>query len=336
MLKKIFSLLLILAICFSFSSCGKKQSNFSKTIFNYFDTVTTVSGYFDSQEEFNKCFEKIENKLEFYHKLFDIYNSYDGINNIKSINENSGVTPVVVDEKIIELLLFSKDMYNKTAHTVNVCAGPIISLWKNSLEKGKLPMQRDINKTKELIDFNNLLINDEDNTVYLKKKGCSIDVGAVAKGFVCEDIKEFLNSVGFKKGIINIGGNVLIVGEKGEKESFKVGIKNPFGSGNLYNVLVNDKSVVTSGDYERFYEIDGKRYNHIINTNTLSPSSLNKSVTIICNNSALADALSTALFIMDYTEGIKLIDSIENCEALIIDEKGAEYFSSNFEKYLQK
>ncbi|MBQ5590592.1 MAG: FAD:protein FMN transferase [Clostridia bacterium] len=197
-------------------------------------------------------------------------------------------------------------------------------------------MQRDINKTKELIDFNNLLINDEDNTVYLKKKGCSIDVGAVAKGFVCEDIKEFLNSVGFKKGIINIGGNVLIVGEKGEKESFKVGIKNPFGSGNLYNVLVNDKSVVTSGDYERFYEIDGKRYNHIINTNTLSPSSLNKSVTIICNNSALADALSTALFIMDYTEGIKLIDSIENCEALIIDEKGAEYFSSNFEKYLQK
>lgn len=323
-------------MCFSLNSCsGKKR--YSSTFLDYFDTVTTVTGYFDSSEEFDLCLEKIKSFLNTYHKMFDIYNNYGKMNNIKTINDNAGIKPVKVSQEIIELLEFSVYAYDLTGETVDVCAGSLIKLWKEALENKEIPGIREIEKASKNISIDNLIVDKKNQTVYLSKKGSSIDVGAVAKGFVCEKVKEYAKTIGFDNGIINLGGNVLTIGLKDENKKFSVGIVNPEDtSKNIFTVGVADESVVTSGDYERYYEVDGVRFNHIINPKTLKPADNNKAVTIISKDASLADALSTALFIMSGEDGLKLVNEIENCEALIIDNNGAKHFSKGFKEYIQK
>lgn len=334
MIKKTLSVLLIACFVVFLPSCENKKEKFSKTVIDYFDTVTTVSGYFYNEEEFNACFEKINKKLNYYNRLFDIYKNYD-INNIKTINDNAGIKPIKVDNDIIRLLSFGKKAYALTDGSVNICFGSVTKIWHNYREKGKaLPTKKELNYANKFTSIDNLIINKKKSTVFLKKRGCSLDVGAIAKGFVCDELKQLAIENSLENGIINLGGNVTVIGKKDNKP-FAVGIKNPDDTTkNVHILKIQNKSVVTSGDYERFYEINGKKYCHIISPNTLFSAENNKSVTIVCDNSALADALSTALFIMDYSKGLQLINSIENCEALIIDKNSKSHFSSRFKGLL--
>lgn len=322
-------------MCVSISSCGGVK-RYSSTFLDYFDTVTTVTGYFDSREEFDTCLENIKGFLESYHKMFDIYDNYSKINNIKTINDNAGIKPVKVESEIIELLEFSIETYNLTDGMVNVCAGPVIKLWKEALKNKEIPDVSEIKKASKYISIDNLIVDKENRTVYLSKKQCSIDVGAVAKGFVCEKFQSYAKTIGFENGILNLGGNVLTIGLKENSEKFSVGIVNPEDtSKNLLTVSVSGESVVTSGDYERYYEVDGLRFNHIINPKLLKPADNNKAVTIISDNASLADALSTSLFIMSDKDGLELVNNLENCEALVIDSNGDKHFSNGFKKYIQ-
>ena len=240
-------------MCILLNSCGGVK-RYSSTFIDYFDTVTTVTGYFNSSEEFDVCLEKVKKFLENYHKMFDIYNNYDKMNNIKTINDNAGVKPVKVNSEIIELLDFSIYAYDLTDGMVNVCAGPLIKQWKGALENKKIPSAKEIENASKCISIDNLVIDKENQTVYLSKKQCSIDVGAVGKGFVCEKLKQYAKTIGFENGIINLGGNVMTLGTKEKKEKFSVGVVNPEDtSKNLFTVGVSDESVVTSGDYERYY-----------------------------------------------------------------------------------
>ncbi|MEE1003499.1 MAG: FAD:protein FMN transferase [Acutalibacteraceae bacterium] len=336
MIKKIVSCILLLSIALLATSCNFEIQNYSETTFEYFDTVTTVSGYFKSEAEFQKCYNIIEKDLENYHKLFDIYNNYDKMNNIKTINDNAGKSAVEVDENIIKLLQFGKQAYRFTNGNVNICMGSVLKLWSNAQKTKILPNSKSLNKAKKYISIDNLVIDSENNTVFLKNKNCSLDVGAIAKGFVCEQLKTELSKIGFENGIINIGGNVMTVGKKAGEKEFSVGIKDPDSlEENIYIASVSNLSVVTSGDYERNFEIDGKKYNHIISPKTLAPAKNNKSASVICENAAVADALSTALFISDYREGLNLINSFENCEALIIDKNSNTHFSKGFNKFIK-
>ncbi len=336
MLKRCICIILAVLICIFSSGCNGVKK-YSSTSIDYFDTVTTVSGYFNSSAEFESCLEKTKVFLEKYHKMFDIYDNYSKINNIKTINDNAGIKPVKVESEIIELLEFSIETYNLTDGMVNVCAGSVIKLWKDALKNKEIPDASEIKKASKHISIDNLIIDKENMTVYLSKKQCSIDVGAVAKGFVCEKFQSYAKTIGFENGILNLGGNVLTIGLKEKSEKFSVGIVNPEDtSKNLFTVSVSGESVVTSGDYERYYEVDGMRFNHIINPKLLEPADNNKSVSIISKNASLADALSTALFIMPYQDGLKLVNEIENCEALIIDTHGEQHFSNEFKKYIRK
>ena len=336
MFKRFLGFILAVVICISVCSCSGKK-NYSKTFLDCFDTAITVSGYCNNEQEFENYSSKIKKFLENYHKMFDIYNNYDKMNNIKIINDNAGVKPVKVSREIIDLLEFSVDIYKLTDGMVNICAGSLINLWKTSLENGEVPLVKKIVAAKETISIDNLVINKEKSTVFIKKKQCKIDVGAVAKGFVGEKVKSYAKSIGFDSGIINLGGNVVTIGLKPNGNKFSVGIANPSKTTqNLFTVDVSDESVVTSGDYERFYMVDGERYNHIINAKLGIPAGENKSATIISKDCALADALSTALFIMNYNDGMNLINSLENCEAVVVDASGKHHFSSGFKKYLEK
>ncbi len=335
MFKRLTSLTLILAVLVLSVSCSVSQKEFSKSTFSYFDTVTIISGYFDSQKEFDECYEKIENELERYHKLLDAYNNYDGINNIKTINDNSGKKEILVDQEIVELLDFCVKTYYSTDGALNVCLAPVTQIWKQSIAEEKLPEEARLTQAKQHISIENLVVDKQNSTVFLKTKYAKIDVGSVAKGFVCEKLKQKLVAFGFVSGIINLGGNVMSVGNKPDGSDFVVGIENPKDlSEYLYKVSVKDKCVVTSGDYQRYFIHDSIKYHHIISPKTCYPVDTKTSVTVVSNNCLIADAYSTALFVMNLEDALEFVSTVTNTEVLIVDSEYKQHFSKGFKKFL--
>lgn len=312
--------------------------------FDYFDTITSFTVYAESEEQFQEYAETFRSELENYHKLFDIYNSYEGVNNIKTINDNAGIIPVKVDEEIINLLEFAKDQYEATDGRMNVAMGSVLSIWHdyrehadNTPAAARVPDMAELEKAADHTDMDQVVIDEQAMTVYLEDALLRLDVGAVAKGYSTWRISEKLREQGVKSALLSVGGNVQCIGAKGDGKPWRVGIQNPDISSPqsyLHVVGMQDLALVTSGTYQRFYEVDGVRYHHIINPDTLMPWREYDSVTILCADGGAADALSTAVFNMPIEQGMALIEGLEGTEALWIYPDGREEMSSGFEKYL--
>ncbi len=342
--KKLFSI--ILSLLFLFSCCGCAAQNgkrkFTKSFLDLFDTASSVSAYDTSEKSFEEHYRIFYKELETYARLYDIYNDYDGLANLKYVNENAALSPVKVDEKLMDLLLFGKEAYEISNGKVNICLGSVLSVWHSERENGinnpqsaKLPDMDLLKEKAEHADINNLVLNRENMTVYFKDPEMTVDVGAIAKGYAAERICEYIEQNGiWGSAVISLGGNVKTLGFKDGKSSpFVIGIDNPKNTEN-YLAKVNaydGESVVTSGDYQRYYTVDGVDYCHIIDPETLMPAQRFSSVTVICGNSSYADMLSTALFNMSREQGAKLIENLDNTEALWADKNGNIYYSSGFE-----
>lgn len=304
-MKKILSGFLVLVIMITLSACSRdKEEKFSNSFFA-FDTYIQLDGYTNTKEEFDKYYEQAQSEFKKYHELFDAYNNYPKINNIKTINDNAGKKPVKIDAQIYEVLKRSKEEYNKLYKKNNILLAPIIQEYKKVTEdynNGKKVSHPDMNKLKKInkctsMSYLELLDNNE---VYLTKSCAMLDVGSVAKGYTTDLVAQDLEKAGLKSGILNAGGNVAVIGEKPGGKPFKVGIADPFASSD-YVAIVDAKStnVVTSGDYQRYYEIDGVKYNHIIDPDTLRPADKYLSVSIVIKDGFLADYLTTELFMLD-------------------------------------
>jgi len=340
----------MIALVFNLSACEKgdknEQTRYESQFLSLFDTVTSIVGYADTEEKFTEYSQLIYDDLKEYHELYDIYNNYDGINNIKTINDNAGIKAVKVDKKIIDLLIFAKNEYIETKGKTNVALGAVLSIWHDYRTEGiedpenaKLPPIDVLKDASEHVDINNLVIDEINSTVYLSDSKMRLDVGAIAKGYATEQVSILAKENGFVSGIISVGGNVRGIGNKADNnEQWSVGIQNPNKESEnkvLKLVYLSDKSLVTSGNYERYYTVNGKRYNHIINQDTLLPSEYFASVSIICDDSGKADALSTAVFCMPFEQGIKFINSMPNTEAMWIFNDGEIKYSENFEKLIK-
>lgn len=339
MIKRVISLFLIISFVLFSASCENKNDKLlTKTYYQYFDTVTTVKIY-NSNKDFNKICNSFEsNVLKKYNQLFDIYKTYKGISNIKTINDNAGIKKIKIDSELTDFLLCCKKMYQKTNGNVNVCLGPVLKIWHKFRNEGKkVPSLNDLKNANRYSSIENLKVNKEKNTAYLAKKGCSIDVGAIAKGYVADKIYSFLLSKIVKNAIVDFGGNIITVGKRTNGENFSVGITNPDNkSENTVTLKCKNGLIIsTSGDYERFYEVNGKKYSHIISPKTLFPTEKNKSVTVISKSGYLADTLSTALFILNYKEGLELVNKYNDCYALIIDSSTKLHYSNGFKKFLK-
>ena len=333
----------------SLSACSskKEETRYQAQFLELFNTVTQIIGYAETKEDFSAFAELIYDELNEYHKLYDIYNTYDGINNLKTINDNAGISPVKVDQKIIDLLLFCKDAYNLTSGKVNVALGAVLEVWHQYRTEGidfpedaKLPPMNLLEEKINHTDINKLIINEEEQTVYLEDKDMSLDVGSIAKGYAVEMVCQTAIEKGYESGLVSVGGNVRSIGSRdGKSDPWNVGVQNPDLENEdnyLYILDLIDKSLVTSGVYQRYYTVDGKTYHHIIDSNTLMPSDYFTAVSIVCKHSGLADVLSTALFNMPYEDGLKLIESLDDTEALWVLKTGEIKFSSNFEDYIKK
>ena len=350
-MKKVFCAILLTCIllsCLSLYSCSSGEQKYSDYTFDYFDTYTEVSGYAKSNEDFKKVFSEVLAQLEEYHKLFTIYDRYEGINNLLTVNElhNGEHKAVKVDKKIIDMLLFSKEMYEKTDGNVNVAMGSVLSIWHTYREAGikdkskaALPNTEELQEAASHTDINDLIIDKEASTVFLSDPKMKLDVGAIAKGYAAEQIAKYLISQGITGYVLNIGGNVRAIGAHADGEPWLTGIENPSGDENApyYNILeLKGLSLVTSGSYQRFYTVNDKDYHHIISKDTLFPAEGYTSVSIVCESSAIADALSTALFCMSLNDGQALIDNLDQTEAMWVKSNGDIIYSKGFSKHIKE
>lgn len=333
-MKKALSAVLLIAFLIGLCSCAKTEKRYTATSFEYFDTVTNIVGYAASEEEFDNTKNHIFSELEKYHRLYDIYNSYDGIANIKTINESR--SPVKVDGDIINLIEYGKNIYSLTDGKTNIAMGAVLSIWHDCREDGtRLPERKELLYASEHCNPDDIVIDKASGTVFLSDEEMSIDVGALAKGYAAEMIAESLREKGISGYLISIGGNVCAVGAKPDGKQWTVGIEDPFGDGFCETVGVRDVSVVTSGSYQRYFELDGVRYHHIIDPDTLFPENRFVSVTVISGNSALADALSTALFNMNIEQGKALVASLEDTHAMWLTADGEKLCSDGFKEFIK-
>lgn len=333
---------IVLALCIVLTGCihtpQAAQKQYNATFLNLFDTVTTVVGFADSEEAFRQEAQKIHDALLQYHQLFDIYNEYEGIPNLKTVNDQAGIAPVTVDRAIIDLLLDCKHYYELTDGKVNVAMGSILQLWHNARTDGirdpanaQLPDEQALLTAAEHMDLDSIIIDEALCTVYISDPAVSLDVGAIAKGWAAQRVAENAPA----RMLISVGGNVCATGPKQEDGTpWIIGIQNPNGTDHLHTIYVTGGAVVTSGDYQRTYTVNGQKYHHIIDPETRMPSAYWRSVSVVCEDSGLADALSTALFLLPLEEGRQLA---EHCGAQVlwIDTAGQEFMTPGFQEIIR-
>ena len=332
------ALLLCLCLVLSLFSCNgrdeKKITPKNRIFYDYFDTVGTFSDYTGgSQAEFDALADRVERELSEYHKLYDIYNTYDGIVNLKDVNDKAGQGKIKVDKKIIDMLTYAKQMYSKTDGKINVAFGAVLKIWHSYRTEGvRVPTSAELSAAAEHVDIEKLVIDGENLTVELLDPEMSLDVGAIAKGYAVEEVAKGLISDGYTGYVLDVGGNLRVIGEKPSGRGWTVGIKNPlspYSQTYVYTTEIKNSAMVTSGNYERFYTVSGVRYHHIINPDSLFPENYYLSVSVRSGSSALSDALSTALFNMPYDELIAFSKTLEDVLIIVVLPDGSVESFSN-------
>lgn len=325
--------LILSLFLFTGTQAGAAQRH-TMYFFDTFDTMITIIGYTDNQQVFERITEEAKIKFQKLHLLFDAYSEYEGVANICTLNRLAALHPVRVEAELMDLLRFAKQWQPKVQNSVNIAMGSILQLWHHfrtvsthNKADAAIPSMEALLEAAQHTSFDDVVLDEEAGTVFFADPKLQLDVGAVAKGYAAGVVMQWLLASDMPNFILNAGGNVC-VGEKplDGRVNWGVSIQNPdtallVGSENdsLDVLFVQNTCVVTSGDYQRFFEVDGVRYHHIISPYTLLPASEHRAVTIVCANSALADLLSTAVFILPYEEGLALVEGLEGVEALWVD-----------------
>ncbi len=345
MRKKIVYIIVLSLFLMPLVGCKTEQKLYSGQFFEYFDTITQVRGYAESQEAFQETFDYVKEEIGTYHKFFDIYNTYDNIINLKTLNDHAGNGPQEVDQKIIDLLLFSQDMYALSHGKINVAYGAVLSIWHDLRTQGRdfpdearLPELSELQEAATHTNIEDLVIDAEKRTVELRDPEMRLDVGALAKGYAAERVAESLKARGEEHFLLSVGGNVRAIGARDARGTpWKIGIDNPIHRDREEKPYVTtigvteDLSIVSSGLYERFYRVDGEIYHHIIDPETLFPKNRYLSLSVFTEDSGLADALSTYLYNTDLEEGLAYVERTEGLEALWVLMDQSEVRSSGVE-----
>lgn len=288
-----------------------------------FDTVISVQ-ILDSENE------ELLSECEEICKKYDImFSRTNPESEIYKINHSNG-NPVQVSDDTVAIIKEGIYYSALSEGAFDISIGAVTSIWDFKSEEHIVPSSDDVKAAVQMVNYNNIQI--EGNTVKLMKKGMKLDVGALAKGYIADKLKEYLTNNGVKHAIIDLGGNVLVIGTKPDGSDYNIGIQKPFDETGIpyTSVKIHDKSMVTTGIYQRYFEKDNEFYHHILDPETGYPCENNLySVTIITDSSADADALSTTTFLLGFDKGMELINSLENVEAVFITDDMEIHYSDN-------
>lgn len=301
-MKRFLPLLLCLALLLSAMTGCAPRGKYSAD-FYLFDTYCSLTGYAVRKDDFESAFRGLVDTLTVFHEETDIYHEYD-IPGLALLNRMAGRKPVALSAQLMDFLSYAKEAYTVSGTKVNVMLGAVTALWHETRESGILPTEEALKSASELTDPDLLVLTE--TTAYIAREGARIDVGALAKGYAGRLAKAYLENAGLCNYILNLGGTIVTGGTPAGtgRTQFTVGIQDPSGEGLIDSVsAAGGTCFATSGDYQRYIEIGGTRYHHLIDPDTLFPSAYQHSVTVVCDDPALADLLSTALFMMTDEEG---------------------------------
>lgn len=322
-MKKIIMLLLVIIL----TGCNSGRE-YSRNIFAM-DTYINVKLYTDNNNV-DYIYDDVSNIYNEYNNLCDRYKAYDGLVNIYYLNEVlKNDERIEIPLKLSEIIEYGLEQYDNTSGLFNIAIGNVSDVWKKYMNEG--------NRVPSLLELKNsgsTSIDDVflDDNIYYKKNDVKLDLGGICKGYATEVVGDYLEMLSINKYLINAGGNVK-VGKHYEDGRYVIGIQHPEDDVLLTKINVNNKAVVTSGDYQRYYEVDGVRYNHIINPKTLYPTNYSKSVTVISDYSSYGDVMSTYLFLLEPKNAILLVDKIDNLEAIIYVNDKEVLRSKGFSQY---
>ena len=312
---------------------------YEKTFIDTFDTVVQLIAYDTDEATFTKKAEQIHGYLRHFDALYDIYSPHTGVNNLFTVNQSAGKQPVKVSPEILDLLEFGQRTYALSGGRVNIAAGAVLKLWHtartNGLrtpEKAALPSEAALTEAARHTDISKMIIDRKNSTVFLADPRMRLDVGAIAKGFATEQVAKMAETL-WDHAAISAGGNVRVIGGKPDGD-WEIGLESPFENAEsvLTTVLLKNKSLVTSGDYQRYYTVNGKPYHHIIDPATNYPAAYHRSVTVLCADSGMADALSTALFLLPLAKGQEMVEKLDGVDALWVSADGTQTMTEGFKQ----
>ncbi|WP_105993967.1 FAD:protein FMN transferase [Staphylococcus simulans] len=262
-----------------------------------------------------------EEMLKDYERRFS---ANDNTSDLMRVNQNAGIQPVQVDEDLFELIEHALAVSLSSDSKFNLTIGPLVKLWKIGFKDAQLPSDAEIQERLQKIQPENVELDHEAHTVYLKIPGMEIDLGAIAKGYFADQLKAYFVSQGVQTGIIDLGGNVLTIGHPLDKEKWTVGIQQPESErGQMMGVIeIEGQSVVTSGIYERYFYKDGRLYHHILDSKTGYPAEGDiASITIVSDQSIDGEIWTTVCFAMSIQQAISVLNEIPGIEAVIISKE---------------
>lgn len=340
-LKKYAKSLLCLSLVFMLVGCSQNTKKNEETAQQepvkrtemLMGTVISVTLY-DSTDEsiLDKVFDKVKN-------LEETFSINETGTEVDKINDNAGIEPVKVSDDTIEVVK-EGIYYSDLSHgKFDITVGPLVKLWNiPDRPTEDIPTQDELNVVLPLTNYKDVVIDEANKTVFLTRPGMMLDLGGIAKGYAADVISKMLTDEGVKSAIIDLGGNIFAHGEKVSGDAWKIGIQNPFSNrGEIVGAIsVKNKSIVTSGIYERYIEVDGVKYHHILNPETGYPYENDiAGITIISDKSTTGDALSTSVFALGIEEGMKFVEELDDVDAIFVTKEKGIYVTSgikdNFE-----
>ena len=307
---------------------NKKEDKISSTYYNL-GTINEITLYNIKKEHGKRILKECESIL------IDIDNKMScqiSSSEISKINDNAGIDYVSVSDDTYNVIKEAIDFSKISNDTFDISIGPIIDLWGIGTDNAKVPTKEDIQSKLSLVNYKNILLDENTHSVKLSKKNMKIDLGGIAKGYAADKIYAYLKEENLESALINLGGNIYALGTKSNNQPFSIGIQDPTKArGNsIGNIKISNKSVVTSGIYERYLEFNDKIYHHMLDPHTGYPFDNNlSSVTIVSDTSMICDALSTTTFGLGIEGGMKLIDDMDGVDAIFITKDKKVYLSKN-------
>ncbi len=314
------------------AGCSQKNEHLTRTAL-YFDTAVTIDLYGPDENALSSAMDECIGLCSHYEKLF---NKNDDSSDIAAINSSNGKT-VTVDNDTALLIKNSLYYCDISDGLFDITIKPVSDLWDFHDENPVIPNETEIDKARRLIGYKNVNVDTKNNTVTLSK-GATIDPGGAAKGFIADLIAEHIKNFNITGAIINIGGDMRIVGEKSKEAPFTVGIRDPFDKNNvMLPLMLSDCAVATSGTYERCFTKDGRLYHHIIDPSTGYPADTDiESVTVITKDALSADCLGTVCILLKSDKAKDLIEQTKDTEAIFILSDGSVLSTSGANTYIRQ
>ncbi|WP_298901268.1 FAD:protein FMN transferase [uncultured Psychroserpens sp.] len=263
-------------------------------------------------------------------RIEKLISSWDKNSQTSEINRNAGIKPVTVDKELFDLIKRAIQISKLTEGAFDISYASMDRIWKFDGSMTEMPSEDRIKKSVEKVGYKNIILNEDNYSIYLKHKGMKIGFGAIGKGYAADKAKELLKKIGVEGGIINASGDMNTWGKQRSGKDWQIGIKNPLNKNKVFALLpIYESAVVTSGNYEKFVVLNKKRFSHIIDPRTGYPSSGIVSVSVFSVSAELADALATSIFVMGIDVGLDFINQLQNIECIIVDDTGKVFYSKN-------